>query len=188
MEGKVIIFSAPSGAGKTTVVKHLLASREDLAFSISATTREPRGAEKHGQDYYFISREEFEQMVQQEAFVEWEQVYSGSYYGTLKSEVNRIWNDGKHVVFDVDVVGGVNLCKIYKERALGIFIKPPSLEILKERLSARGTETEEKLKERIEKAESELFYEGEFNVVLVNDKLENTLRRAELLVEDFLES
>lgn len=188
MEGKVIIFSAPSGAGKTTVVRHLLQSRNDLAFSVSATTREPRGGEVDGKDYHFISKADFEAKVQEQAFVEWEQVYSGSYYGTLKSEVERIWAQGKHVLFDVDVVGGVNLCKIYGQKALGIFIKPPSIEVLAERLAKRGTESPEKLKERVAKAERELAYEAEFNAVLVNDDLNTTLKTAEDLVSAFLGS
>ncbi|TNE78359.1 MAG: guanylate kinase [Bacteroidetes bacterium] len=188
MDGKVIIFSAPSGAGKTTVVRHLLQSRNDLAFSVSATTREPRNGELDGRDYHFISKADFEAKVHERAFVEWEQVYSGSYYGTLKTEVERIWLAGKHVVFDVDVVGGVNLCKIYGDQALGIFIKPPSLQVLAERLAKRGTESPEKLQERVAKAERELAYEGEFNAVLVNDDLAVTLKNAEDLVSAFLES
>lgn len=181
-----MIFSAPSGAGKTTVVHHLLKNREDLAFSVSATTRGPRPGETNGKDYHFLSEDDFQKKIEEDAFVEWEQVYNGLYYGTLKSEVERLWSMGKVVLFDVDVAGGINLKKIYGEQALSIFIKPPSLEILEARLRARATETEEKLNERITKARKELEFETEFDVVLLNDKLETTLQTAMNLCEEFV--
>jgi guanylate kinase len=187
---KALIFSAPSGSGKTTVVNHLLVEMPDkLAFSISATTRNPRPNEVHGREYYFLSEEEFKNKVAEGAFVEHEMVYKGLHYGTLKAEVERLWAEGKCVLFDVDVKGGVNLQKQFgKEKSKSIFLKPPSIEILMERLTKRSTEVEHMLKERISKAKEELSYEDKYDIVLVNDVLEETLYQAEKLVLDFLKS
>jgi len=186
MNGKLIIFSAPSGAGKSTIVRHLLACRLPLEFSISATSRKPRGNEKDGVEYYFLSPAQFRENIRKGAFMEWEEVYADQYYGTLKSEAERIWNTGRHILFDIDVMGGLNLKKMYPERALAIFVAPPSLEILEQRLRARGTDPEEALAKRIGKAKKEMEYSGDFDVILVNDRLEETLQRAEKLVRDFL--
>ncbi|WP_379086129.1 guanylate kinase [Pedobacter sp. UC225_65] len=185
-QGKLIIFSAPSGAGKTTIVRHLLKKFPQLSFSISATTRELRGSEKHENDYYFISKEDFLHKVARQEFVEFEEVYSGTFYGTLRSEIERIWNEGKHVIFDIDVEGGLRLKRKYEENALAIFVQPPSLEVLKERLTGRGTDSEEKLQERFVKAEKELLYADKFDVILKNYDLETACAAAEKLVGDFL--
>ena len=186
MQGKLIIFSAPSGAGKTTIVHHLLTKFPELSFSISATTRELRGAETHENDYYFISKEEFLHKVARQEFVEFEEVYNGTFYGTLRSEIERIWNDGKHVIFDIDVEGGIRLKRKYEEDALAIFVQPPSLDVLKERLSGRGTDSPEKLQERFIKAEKELLYADKFDVILKNYDLDTACAEAEQLVGDFL--
>jgi guanylate kinase len=186
MQGKLIIFSAPSGAGKTTIVHHLLTKFPELSFSISATTRELRGAETHENDYYFISKEEFLHKVARQEFVEFEEVYNGTFYGTLRSEIERIWNDGKHVIFDIDVEGGIRLKRKYEEDALAIFVQPPSLDVLKERLSGRGTDSQEKLQERFIKAEKELLYADKFDVILKNYDLATACAEAEKLVGDFL--
>lgn len=187
MEGKLIIFSAPSGSGKTTIVRHLLSRfPEKLAFSISASTRQPRGNEVDGKDYYFISKEEFLHRVAQEQFIEFEEVYSGTFYGTLRAEVERIWAQGKHVIFDIDVVGGLRLKRKFGDRALAVFVHPPSLEVLETRLRGRGTDSEEKLRERVEKARKELDYAPQFDRVLTNDRLEDALAEAEALVTGFL--
>ncbi|WP_426326458.1 guanylate kinase [Pedobacter sp. R-06] len=186
MQGKLIIFSAPSGAGKTTIVHHLLTKFPELSFSISATTRELRGAETHENDYYFISKEEFLHKVARQEFVEFEEVYNGTFYGTLRSEIERIWNDGKHVIFDIDVEGGIRLKRKYEEDALAIFVQPPSLDVLKERLSGRGTDSPEKLQERFIKAEKELLYADKFDVILKNYDLAAACAEAEKLVGDFL--
>lgn len=189
MSGKLLIFSAPSGAGKTTIVKHLLSKYGDkLAFSISATTRELRGDEVDNKDYYFISKEDFLHKVAKQEFIEFEEVYSGTFYGTLRSEVERIWALGKHVVFDIDVVGGLRLKSKFPNEALAIFVNPPSLEVLKERLSGRGTDSQEKLNERFAKAELELSYADKFDVVLNNFVLEEAQAEAEQLVFDFISS
>nr|WP_276903009.1 guanylate kinase [Pedobacter kyonggii] len=185
-QGKLIIFSAPSGAGKTTIVHHLLTKFPELSFSISATTRELRGAETHENDYYFISKEEFLHKVARQEFVEFEEVYNGTFYGTLRSEIERIWNDGKHVIFDIDVEGGIRLKRKYEEDALAIFVQPPSLDVLKERLSGRGTDSPEKLQERFIKAEKELLYADKFDVILKNYDLATACAEAEQLVGDFL--
>lgn len=186
--GKLLIFSAPSGSGKTTIVRHLLEKYpEKIAFSISASTREPRGTEEDGRDYYFISKEEFLHRVANEQFVEFEEVYSGTFYGTLKSELERIWAEGKHVIFDIDVVGGLRLKRKFKDRALAIFVHPPSLEVLESRLRGRGTDSDEKLQERLAKAAKELDFAEQFDVTLTNDRLEKALEDAEKLLEDFLE-
>ena len=186
MQGKLIIFSAPSGAGKTTIVKHLLSRIPELEFSISATTRAKRGDEVHEKDYYFISKEEFLHRVAKHEFVEFEEVYSGTFYGTLFSEIQRIWDEGKHVVFDIDVEGGLRLKKKYEENALAIFVQPPSLEILIERLTGRGTDSAEKLAERFKKAEKELQYADKFDVILKNDDLKTACEEAEKLVRNFI--
>lgn len=186
--GKLIIFSAPSGSGKTTIVRHLLATCPDkIEFSISASTRQPRGAEVDGRDYYFITKEEFLHRVAKEQFVEFEEVYSGTFYGTLKSELERIWAQGKHVIFDIDVVGGLRLKRKFKERALAIFVNPPSLEVLEKRLRGRGTDSEDKLRERVAKAQKELAYADQFDVVLTNDRLEEAFAEAEALMKNFLD-
>lgn len=186
MQGKLIIFSAPSGAGKTTIVKHLLKKFPQLSFSISATTRELRGSEINNADYYFISKEDFLHKVAHQEFVEFEEVYNGTFYGTLRSEIERIWNQGKHVIFDIDVEGGLRLKRKYEEDALAIFVQPPSLEVLKERLTGRGTDSQEKLQERFAKAEKELQYADKFDVVLKNYDLEIACAEAEVLVGEFL--
>lgn len=185
-KGKLIIVSAPSGAGKTTLVKHLLSSVPELEFSVSCTTRPARENENQGVDYYFISVEEFKQKIDNEEFAEWEEVYSGSYYGTLKSEIAEIWSKGKHVIFDIDVVGGLNLKKIYPENSLAIFIQPPSIKELENRLRNRKTESEEKLQTRIEKAENELLLASEFDVILVNEDLERSSEEIKDLVQKFI--
>ena len=186
-KGKLFIFSAPSGAGKTTIVKHLLNKfNQELSFSISATTRPPRGQEVDGRDYYFISKEAFQEKIKNKEFVEYEEVYNGIYYGTLQSEIQRIWGDGKSVVFDIDVVGGRNLKGIFQNQALAIFVQPPSLEELERRLSTRGTDSIEKVKERIEKAEYELDQAKFFDTILLNDNLPEACQQAERLIEDFL--
>ncbi len=185
-QGKLIIFSAPSGAGKTTIVHHILKHFPNIQFSVSATTRPLRGEEIHGKDYYFVSKEEFLHKVAKHEFIEFEEVYSGTFYGTLKSEISRIWNEDKHVIFDLDVEGGLRLKKKYGEHALAIFVQPPSLEVLVSRLRGRGTDSEEKLKERITKAEKELNYADKFDVILKNDDLAIACEEAVKLVKDFL--
>lgn len=187
MEGKLIIFSAPSGAGKTTIVKRLLAKHADkICFSISASTREARAGEVHGRDYYFISKEEFLHRVAKKEFIEFEEVYSGTFYGTLRSEVHRIWATGKHVIFDIDVEGGLHLKRKFGDRALAVFVQPPSLGVLAQRLRGRGTDSEEKLRERVAKAEKELGYANRFDVILHNDDLAKACTEAEALLLDFL--
>src|ERR1700744_6108966 len=184
--GKLIIFSAPSGAGKTTIVHHLLGRIPDLEFSISATTRKARGDEKDGRDYYFISKEEFLHRIAKKQFVEFEEVYSGTFYGTLREEIERIWKKGKTVIFDIDVEGGLHLKRKYEENALAIFVQPPSLAVLKERLTSRGTDNAEKLKERFIKAEKELNYAPRFDIILKNHDLQTACKEAEELVEGFI--
>ncbi len=187
MNGKLIIFSAPSGSGKTTIVRQLLASNENLGFSISACTRPPRGEhEKHGVDYYFLSADDFRQKIAQNQFAEWEEVYPGTYYGTLKSEIERLWSLGKHVLFDVDVKGGLALKAAYQEKALAVFVRVPSVEVLEQRLRARGTESEESLAKRIAKMNYELSFESEFDEVLINDDLDAALSKAQQLVDNFI--
>lgn len=185
---KLIIFSAPSGSGKTTVVKHLLKTFDQLAFSVSATTRKQRPTEEHGKDYYFFSEKEFVEHLKNGAFLEHEEVYKGLYYGTLKSEVERLWSEGKAVIFDVDVQGGINIKKYYGHKALAVFLKPPSVEVLMERLKGRDTEVEHELKERINKAQEELQYAEQFDQIIVNDQLNITFATAEKAVQSFLES
>jgi len=187
MAGKVIIVSAPSGAGKTTIVKHLMAISDfNLAFSVSAATRPMREGEVNGRDYHFITVDRFKTMIDDNAFIEWEEVYKNCYYGTLKSEVERIWNNGQNVLFDVDVMGGVNLKEKYGTDALALFIMPPSIEILQERLERRGTESEEKIKKRINKASLEIKFSRKFDVTVTNDKLPVALEETEKLVAGFL--
>lgn len=186
-DGKAIIFSAPSGSGKTTIVRHLLKNCHYLAFSISATTRQRRAErEVEGRDYYFLSHDDFKKKISGGAFVEWEEVYDGNFYGTLKSEVERQWSLGKHVIFDVDVKGGLNLKKHFKERALAIFVRVKDLQVLEERLRHRNTESDENIKSRLAKAEYELGFERGFDVTLISGKLEDTLHKAEQLVENFI--
>lgn len=187
MAGKVIIFSAPSGSGKSTVVNHLLGLHPEFEFSISATSRSPRGQEKHGVEYYFLSAEEFRELISKDAFVEYEEVYTDRFYGTLKSEVERIWAAGHVIVFDVDVKGGVNLKKYFGDQALSVLIKAPSMEVLEARLRGRGTDSEEAILERLGKASSELeFAEGKFDVDIINDRLEETFANSERIVDEFL--
>lgn len=185
--GKAIIFSAPSGSGKTTIVKHLLETDPRLGFSISACTRDRRGRnEVHGKDYYFLSPEEFKQSIDRDEFVEWEEVYVGAFYGTLKSEVQRLWDSGRHVLFDVDVKGGLKLKKYFGDRALAIFVKVPSMQALEQRLRSRGTDSEDSISKRLFKVNFEMSFENQFDISLVNEDLEATLRKAKQLVDDFL--
>ena len=185
-QGKLIIFSAPSGSGKSTIVRHLLRRDVPIEFSVSATNRTPRGREENGVDYYFLSSEEFKSKINSKAFLEWEEVYPDRYYGTLNSEVDRIWANGKQVVFDIDVEGGLNLKKQFGERALSVFIKAPSLDVLKERLTARNTEDQENLNMRLDKAQSEMAYAKYFDLVIVNDNLEMAQEQAYQKVMDFI--
>jgi len=186
MEGKLLIFCAPSGSGKSTIVQHLMKGMPELAFSISATSRSPRQGELNGREYHFISPQLFRELIEKNEFIEWEEVYQDQYYGTLKSEVERIWGENQHALFDIDVVGGLNLKKAYGKKALAIFVMPPSLAVLEERLRSRGTDHEESLQKRIGKAEYELSFAPEFDTILVNDSLEKALADAEDLVQAFL--
>ena len=187
MGNKVIIFSAPSGAGKSTVVNHLLGIHPELEFSISATSRAPRGQEQHGVEYYFFTADDFRSMIAEDKFVEYEEVYAGSFYGTLRSEVERIWAKGHTIVFDIDVQGGVNLKRIFGEQAFSIFIQAPSVEVLRERLVGRGTDTAEAIEKRVAKAASEMeFAAGKFDYTLINDDLSTALSEAEKVVSEFL--
>ena len=186
-EGKLIIFSAPSGSGKTTLVRHLLSVMPDkLQFSISATSRAKRGVEEHGKDYHYLTLEEFRQKIKEDAFLEWEEVYPGTYYGTLKSEVERIWSLGKNVIFDIDVQGGLNLKHHFKQKALAVFVMPPSIKILEERLNSRQTDSPESIALRVEKAEKELQTAKLFDCFILNEHLETACKEAEKLVGDFL--
>ncbi len=187
MDGKLIIFSAPSGSGKTTIVKHLLAGNNNLGFSISACTRDRRGrAEENGKDYYFLTPEDFKQRIDNNEFVEWEEVYTGAFYGTLKSEIERLWESGKHVLFDVDVQGGLKLKDFYGDKALAVFVKVPDEDTLRQRLIGRGSETEESLSRRLFKVHFEMSFQNRFDVILMNDDLETSLQKAQQLVDDFL--
>lgn len=187
MDGKLIIFSAPSGSGKTTIVKHLLAENTNLGFSISACTRDRRGrAEENGKDYYFLTPEDFKQKIDEGEFVEWEEVYTGAFYGTLKSEIQRLWDSGKHVLFDVDVQGGLKLKEFYGDKALAVFVKVPDEETLRERLIGRGSETEESLSKRLFKVHFEMSFQNRFDVILLNDDLTESLKKAQALVDNFI--
>ena len=187
MDNKVVILSAPSGAGKSTIVNHLLGIHPELEFSISATSRAPRGQEQHGKEYYFFSADDFRQMIAEDKFVEYEEVYAGSFYGTLRSEVERIWAKGHAIVFDIDVQGGVNLKRIFGDKALSVFIQAPSVEVLRERLVGRGTDTEEAIERRVAKAASEMeFAAGKFDHVLINDDLDTAKTEAERIITEFL--
>ena len=184
---KIVIIAAPSGAGKTSVTRHLLAAFPDkLAFSVSCATRKPRGNEKDGVDYYFISPEEFRARIENKEFAEWEMVYHDKYYGTLKSEMDRIWNEGRAPLLDVDVKGGINIQEQYRGQTLSLFIEPPSIEELERRLRKRGTETEESIRSRVEKAAYELSFRDRFDRVILNDVLEKACREAEAEVREFL--
>lgn len=186
MEGNLFIFCAPSGSGKSTIVQHLVKLDLGLEFSISATSRKPRVGEVDGREYHFISPEQFRKKIEDHEFVEWEEVYRDQYYGTLRSEVEHIWKRGKHALFDIDVVGGLNLKRSFGDKALSVFVKPPSLDILEQRLRARGTDDETSLKKRLGKAEFEMGFAPEFDQVLVNDSLDRALSEAEALIRDFL--
>jgi guanylate kinase len=186
--GRLVIFSAPSGAGKTTIVKHLLSLNLNFGFSISATTRKPRGSEQDGKEYYFLSVDEFKAKINRDEFLEWEEVYPGCFYGTLKSEVERILERNQNILFDIDVVGGSNIKKYFGDRALAVFIQAPSLAELQKRLTSRSTDHPEVIKERIAKAEHEMSYVGLFDMVIVNDILEQALLEAEEKVIQFLGS
>ncbi len=186
--GKLFVFSAPSGSGKTTIVRHLLKQEKfNLAFSISATSREPRGFEKDGEDYYFIDLKDFKNKIRNDEFLEWEEVYRDNFYGTLKSEVERLWAQKKHVIFDIDVVGGLRIKKKYPEQTLAVFVKPPSVDALKKRLKKRSTESEDKINMRIAKASVELATAPQFDKIIKNYDLEVALKETEELVASFLE-
>ena len=186
-KGKLIVFSAPSGSGKTTIVHHLLAQKElNLDFSISATSRKPRGAEIDGKDYYFISDKKFKKHIKKDDFIEFEEVYKNNFYGTFKKEVKRIWKLGQDVIFDIDVVGGLNIKKKFPENTLAIFVQPPSIEEMERRLIARQTDSEEKIRERVAKAEKEMKFAKDFDVILINDDLEEAKKEAYILVEKFI--
>ena len=185
--GKILIFSAPSGSGKSTLISHLMTTGLPLGFSISATSRQPRGTEKHGVEYYFLSEADFRSKIANGEFVEYEEVYGGSLYGTLKSEIDRIWAEGKNIVFDIDVAGNLNIKKLYGDKALSIFIQPPSIEELRKRLIGRGTDTMERIEQRLAKASKELEYAPMCDAVIINDDLEKAKKDVEKVVRDFLE-
>lgn len=188
-KGKLIVFSAPSGSGKTTIVRHLLNKKElNLEFSISATSREKRGKEIHSKDYYFLSAQEFKNKIKNDEFLEWEEVYRDNFYGTLKTEVERIWALGKHVIFDIDVSGGLRIKRKFPEQTLAVFVKPPSIDELKIRLKKRKTESEDKINMRIAKASAELATAPLFDVIIENDYLEKALEEAETVVSKFINS
>jgi guanylate kinase len=187
--GKLIVFSAPSGSGKTTIVQYLLEQEDlNLEFSVSATSREPRGEEKHGEDYYFISLKDFKQHIKSGDFLEWEEVYRDNFYGTLKSEVERIWSQGKNVIFDIDVVGGLRIKKKFPEKTLAVFVKPPSIDELKIRLKKRKTESDERINMRIAKASVELATAPQFDVIIENNDLKTALKDSHDLVLDFIQN
>lgn len=187
--GKLIVFSAPSGSGKTTIVRHLLEQPElNLEFSISATSREKRGLEIDGKDYHFITAEAFKKHIDKDEFVEWEEVYHNNFYGTLKSEVERIWKQGKHAIFDIDVIGGLRIKRKFPEQTLAVFVQPPSIEEMEKRLRNRKTDSEEKIVERVEKAERELQYAKDFDQILINDDLNKAKEEGYNMVKNFLNS
>jgi len=186
--GKLIVISAPSGAGKTSIVHHLLKSMDELSFSVSACSREKRDNETHGKDYYFLGVEGFQNKIKEDAFLEWEQVYENQYYGTLKSEIERIWSEGKIVIFDVDVIGGLNIKKQYPKECLSLFIMPPSLEVLAERLLGRRSESDESLHKRLDKAEEEIAQNQEFDRVILNDDFEIACEETVEVITNFIKS
>lgn len=187
MNNKVIIFSAPSGSGKSTIVSHILKLHPEMEFSVSATSRAPRGQERNGIEYHFFTADEFRKLIAEDKFVEYEEVYAGSFYGTLKSEVQRIWDKGHVIIFDVDVKGGVNLKKYFGDKALSVFIQAPSVEELRKRLIARGTDSAEAIAKRVAKASEEMTYADKFDYILVNDDLQKAYAEAEKVVDDFLQ-
>ena len=186
MSNKVIIFSAPSGSGKSTIVSHILKLHPEMEFSVSATSRAPRGQERNGIEYHFFTADEFRKMIAEDKFVEYEEVYAGSFYGTLKSEVQRIWDKGHVIIFDVDVKGGVNLKKYFGDKALSVFIQAPSVEELRKRLIARGTDSAEAIEKRVAKAAEEMTYADKFDSIIVNDDLQTAYNEADTLVDSFL--
>ena len=186
--GKLIVISAPSGAGKTSIVHQLLKDIPKLSFSVSASSRERRENEVHGKDYYFLGVEGFQQKIKEDAFLEWEQVYENQYYGTLKSEIERIWSEGKTVIFDVDVVGGLNIKKQYPKKCLSIFIMPPSIEVLAERLIGRGSESDESVKKRLDKAEEEISKNMQFDTIILNDDFEIACEQTKEVITNFINS
>ncbi|MFC4231183.1 guanylate kinase [Parasediminibacterium paludis] len=186
MANKLIIITAPSGAGKTSITKYLLHKYPSLAFSISAATRQPRGQEKDGVDYYFLSAEDFQQKIQDNAFIEWEMVYEGKYYGTLRTELDRIWAEGKTPMLDIDVKGAIHVQQQFPHTTLSLFIEPPSINELKIRLASRGTETEESLHARVNKASYEISFKHHFNKIILNDDLEKACRETETIISEFL--
>ena len=187
MTNKLIVFSAPSGAGKTTLVKYILKSFSEIQFSISATSRKARGEERDGKDYYFLSNQEFKARIKNDEFIEYEEVYGGNYYGTLKSEVDRIWKDKKIAIFDIDVVGGANIKGMFPDETLSIFVMPPSIDILKRRLIERGDVSKEEIDVRIKKAESELDYASKFDNIIINNDLEESKKIALTLIKEFID-
>lgn len=187
-EGKVFVFTAPSGAGKTTIVRHLLQVNDNLGFSVSATTRPRRNQEMEGKDYHFLSENEFRRRRDAGEFLEWEEVYDGLFYGTLLTEVDRIWSDQKHIVFDVDVKGALRIKAHFGDRCLAVFVQPPSLKVLMDRLKARGSENSSSLQKRLDRVKHEMTYANRFDKIIINDVLEVTLKEAEFMVEDFLVS
>ncbi|TAG54460.1 MAG: guanylate kinase [Cytophagales bacterium] len=186
-QGKAIIFSAPSGSGKTTIVKYLLEELNNLSFSISACSREKRNNEIEGQDYYFLTAKDFKKKIDNGEFIEWEEVYTNNYYGTLTTEIERIWNSGKHVIFDVDVKGGLSLKKYFGEKALSIFVKIPDFQILESRLRGRGTDAEEKIIQRLSKAKEEIKFMPLFDIILENNELSITLENSKKIISNFIE-
>ena len=187
MTNKLIVFSAPSGAGKTTLVRYIIETFNDIQFSISATSRVARGNEKDGVDYYFLSNEEFKARVKNEEFIEYEEVYGGNYYGTLKSELDRIWNANKIAIFDIDVVGGANIKNMFPNETLSIFVMPPSIDVLKNRLLERGDVSSEEINVRVKKAESELDYASKFDNIIINNDLEESKKIAHTLIKKFID-
>jgi len=184
--GRLIVISAPSGAGKTSIVHQLLKFIPELSFSVSASSRERRGNEVDGKDYYFLGVEGFQKKIKEDAFLEWEQVYENQYYGTLKSEIKRIWREGKIVIFDVDVLGGLNIKKQYPKECLSIFIMPPSIEVLAERLIGRGSESDESVKKRLDKAEEETSKSGQFDTIILNDDFKTACEQTKEIITNFI--